>query len=65
MNEQIKSTDLDLWVMVFTSVKGQSSRFLSVGKLSGQMSETLAEFEDKGFVSRKKQIVPGISKALS
>lgn len=64
MNEQIKKTNLDLWVMAFTNVEGKGSRFVAVGKLAPQLAATLDEFEEKGYVSRKKEFVPGLTKAL-
>ena len=38
--------------------------FLYTGKLSGLLAPAIDEFERQGFVSRKKQIVPGLSKEL-
>jgi manganese-dependent inorganic pyrophosphatase len=65
MQEQIKNTNLDLWLMVFTNVEGEGSKILHVGRLSHQLDDAIAQFEAKGYVSRKKEIVPGIAKALA
>ena len=64
MKEQNKSRHMDLFLMVFTNVEGKGSRFLYTGKLSGLLAPAIDEFERQGFVSRKKQIVPGLSKEL-
>lgn len=64
MEEQNKVKHMDLYLMVFTNVEGKGSRFLYTGKLSGLLAPTISEFEKQGFVSRKKQIVPGLSKEL-
>lgn len=50
--------------MAFTSVKGDGSRFLYTGALSNLVGEAIDRFEAKGYVSRKKQFVPGIASAL-
>lgn len=65
MNEEIRKTNLDLWLMVFTNVEGKGSRIFHVGKLSPMISETIDKFEQDGYVSRKKEIVPGLAKALA
>ena len=64
MDKQNKTKHMDLYLMVFTNVEGKGSRFLYTGRLSGQLGPTISEFEKAGFVSRKKQIVPGLSKEL-
>lgn len=64
MEEEIQKTHLSLWVMVFTNVEGKGSRFFVVGDLADKMQDAIAQFEENGFVSRKKQIVPGIAAAL-
>lgn len=64
MEHQVSQTSLDLWVMAFTNVEGKGSRFLAVGKLAGKVQDALKSFEEKGFVSRKKQIVPGLAAAI-
>ncbi len=64
MEEEIKKTRLDLWVMAFTNVEGKGSRFIAVGPMADRLADALITFEEKGYVSRKKQIVPGIAAAL-
>lgn len=64
MEEEIKKTHYSLWVMVFTNVEGKGSKFFAVGSLADKMKPALDMFEENGFVSRKKQIVPGIAAAL-
>lgn len=64
MEEEIKKAGVDLWVMAFTSVRGDGSKFLYSGALSRQVGEAIDGFEAKGYVSRKKQFVPGIASAL-
>ncbi len=64
MEEERKKAGMALWVMAFTSVKGDGSRFLYTGPLSSKVGEAIDGFEKKGYVSRKKQIVPGIASAL-
>ena len=43
---------------------GQIEENRREGKLSGLLAPAIDEFERQGFVSRKKQIVPGLSKEL-
>lgn len=64
MDEEAKSSRVDLWVMAFTNVEGKGSKFMTAGPLSRQVADAVAGFEEKGYVSRKKQIVPGLSAAL-
>lgn len=65
MAEQNKARNNDLHLMVFTNVEGKGSRFLYTGSLSSVLAPAIAEFEKQGFVSRKKQIVPGLAKELN
>ena len=64
MEQENVRTSYDLMLMVFTNIEGNGSRFLHVGKLSGTVSSAVDQFADKGFVSRKKQIVPALAEAL-
>lgn len=64
MEEEVAKAGLDLWVMAFTNIEGKGSRFIAVGKESDKLKDAVVDFENKGFVSRKKQIVPGIAAAL-
>lgn len=64
MEQENVRTSYDLMLMVFTNIEGNGSRFLHVGKLSGTVSSAVDQFADKGFVSRKKQIVPALAQAL-
>ena len=63
MEAELAKTNLDLWVMAFTNVDGTGSKFLAVGKALPMVADALKRFEDLGYVSRKKQIVPGLSLA--
>ncbi len=65
MAKQNKGRHNDLHLMVFTNVEGKGSRFLYTGKLSSMLSGAIQEFERLGYVSRKKQIVPGLAKELN
>lgn len=62
--ESSKQHRNDLSLMVFTNVEGKGSRFLYVGSLSRMLADSIDKFEDKCYVSRKKQIVPGLAQAL-
>lgn len=64
MDSEVKKSKLDLWVMAFTNVEGKGSKFMAAGPLARSVEDAIAGFEEKGFVSRKKQIVPGLSTAL-
>lgn len=64
LTEENKAHDFDLYLMTFTNVEGKGSRFIYVGKLAPMLESVIKEFEDKGFVSRKKQIVPGLASEL-
>ncbi len=55
---------IDLWLMVFTNVEGKGSRFLAVGDLANELQDSIQSFEQKDYVSRKKQIVPGLAQAF-
>lgn len=65
MEAENKFNKRDLVLMCFTNVEGKGSRFLYVGHLSHMVSRVIDEFENKGFVSRKKQIVPRLAQELS
>lgn len=54
----------DLLLMVFTNIEGRGSRFLYVGQLSNTVKEAIDRFTRKGYVSRKKQIVPCLASEL-
>ena len=74
MEYLVKINDMnkfDLLMMCFTSVEGTGSNLLFVGELSDLVDETFKDdimddmyFVD-GIISRKKQIIPMLSKALS
>lgn len=74
MEYLVKINDMnkfDLLMMCFTSVEGTGSNLVFVGELSHLVDETFKDdimddmyFVD-GIISRKKQIVPMLSKALS
>ena len=64
MDEQAKNKKIGLWVMAFTNVEGSGSKFLIAGPEARRLRDTISDFEDKGYVSRKKQIVPALSAAL-
>ena len=61
----------DLLMMCFTSAEGTGSNLVFVGTLSDIVDETFKDYiEDDlyfvdGIISRKKQIVPMLSKTLS
>ena len=50
--------------MVFTNIEGKGSKFLYVGDLSNKMATAIERFTQRGYVSRKKQIVPCIASEL-
>lgn len=64
MEKEVAGRHVDLWIMVFTNVEGDGSKFLAAGPLAHSVSDALEAFEQRGYVSRKKQIVPGLSTAL-
>ncbi|MCF0106178.1 MAG: putative manganese-dependent inorganic diphosphatase [Holdemanella sp.] len=61
MKEQNDIRGYDLFVMVFTNVEGKGSKFIAVGKFAEPLDWVFESFEKKGYVSRKKQIVPCIA----
>lgn len=71
INKQIEAHDYDLFVLVVTDILKSSSKVLSLGKDSGVVAEAFdVSLDDntavlEGVVSRKKQVVPNITKALS
>lgn len=65
MEQENKGSKYDLFLMCFTNVEGKGSRFLCVGHLSHLVRKAVQEFQEKGFVSRKKQIVPRLAQELS
>jgi manganese-dependent inorganic pyrophosphatase len=64
MNEEVKKTNLGLWLMAFTNIEGDGSKFIAAGPMARKIEDSVKGFEEKGFVSRKKQIVPGLSASL-
>ncbi len=64
MEEEVVKQGASLWVMVFTDVEGSGSRFIAAGPEAKKIEDALEDFEEKGYVSRKKQIVPGLGAAL-
>ena len=62
MEQQNKEKKYDLFMMAFTNIEGKGSRFLHVGKLSNTVKKAVEGFEKANFVSRKKQIIPGLSR---
>jgi len=64
LTEENKAHNFDLYLMTFTNVEGKGSRFIYVGSLAPMLTSVIHEFEEKGFVSRKKQIVPGLASEL-
>ncbi len=54
----------DLLLMVFTNIEGKGSRFLYVGPLSNTVKAAIERFTIRGYVSRKKQIVPCLASEL-
>lgn len=65
MEEENKNRKFDLRLMVFTNIQGKGSRFLYTGSLSTFLEKAIKDFESKGLVSRKKQIVPRLSTELA
>ena len=64
MDEQAKLRNVSLWIIAFTNVEGTGSKFVAGGPEAARVGEVLEVFEQKGYVSRKKQMVPGLSAAL-
>lgn len=62
MNKEAKARRQDLLLLTFTNVEGQSSRFMAAGPAADRIRPALDTFEQQGFVSRKKQIVPGLAR---
>ena len=62
MEKEAKARRLDLLLMTFTNVEGKGSRFIAAGKAAGKLRKALESFEQQGYVSRKKQIVPGLAR---
>jgi manganese-dependent inorganic pyrophosphatase len=65
MKQENKKYNYDLMVIAFTNIEGNGSKFLYVGKLAKDVDKAVENFEKNQFVSRKKQIVPGLAQALS
>lgn len=71
INQQIEAHDYDLFVLVVTDILKSSSKVLTLGKESGAVEKAFDVSLDEntavleGVVSRKKQVVPNITKALS
>ena len=61
MEEQNTFRNYDLFLMVFSNVEGKGSKFIAAGKLAESLAWAIESFEKKGYVSRKKQIVPCIA----
>ena len=62
MEKENKEKKYDLFIMAFTNVEGKGSRFLHVGKLSNMVKDAISNFEKANYVSRKKQIIPGLAR---
>lgn len=59
----------DLLMMCFTNVEGSGSQLVYIGKLGWAVEEAFKDFKDennfvKGVISRKKQIIPTLSKII-
>lgn len=71
INKQIDTEGYDLFVLVVTDILKSESKVLSLGKESGAVEKAFdVSLDDntavlEGVVSRKKQVVPNITKALS
>lgn len=64
MEKEARNRKIGLWVMAFTNVEGSGSHFITAGPEAARIRPILKEFEELGYVSRKKQFVPGLSAAL-
>ncbi|MDD7281681.1 putative manganese-dependent inorganic diphosphatase [Floccifex sp.] len=64
MEEENKKYKYNFLLMVFTNIEGKGSKFLYVGDLSSKMATAIERFTQRGYVSRKKQIVPCIASEL-
>lgn len=71
INKEIEAEDYDLFVLVVTDILSSDSKILSLGKEAGAVEQAFdVSLDDntavlEGVVSRKKQVVPNITKALS
>lgn len=71
MNQEIESEDYDLFVLIVTDILESDSKILALGKDANSVEKAFDVTLDqdtailKGVVSRKKQVVPNITKALS
>jgi manganese-dependent inorganic pyrophosphatase len=65
MNAQNKLKKLDLMVLACTNIEGKGSKFLAAGPYANQVQDALREFEEQKYVSRKKQIVPGLARQFA
>lgn len=59
MEKEARNRKIGLWVMAFTNVEGSGSHFIAAGPEAARIRPILKEFEELGYVSRKKQFVPG------
>ncbi len=64
MDQEAKAKGVSLWVCAFTNVEGSGSKFIAAGPAAVRIEDALERFEDEGYVSRKKEIVPALSAAL-
>ena len=64
MESENKKYNYNFLLMVFTNIEGKGSKFLYVGDLSNKMATAIERFTQRGYVSRKKQIVPCIASEL-
>lgn len=64
MDQEAAKLGISLWVIAFTNVEGNGSRFLAAGPEAPHVQDAIQGFEEKKYVSRKKQIVPGLGAAL-
>ncbi|WP_020008024.1 manganese-dependent inorganic pyrophosphatase [Salinicoccus albus] len=71
INQEIEAKDYDLFVLVVTDILNSNSKILSLGKEAGAVEQAFdVSLDDntavlEGVVSRKKQVVPNITEALS
>ena len=64
MESENKKNNYDFLLMVFTNIEGNGSKFLYVGPLSNTLKTAIDRFTARGYVSRKKQIVPCLASEL-
>ncbi len=64
MDKEAKAKGVSLWVCAFTNVEGSGSKFIAAGPAAVRIEDAIESFEDMGYVSRKKEIVPALSAAL-